>query len=144
MHTGSQLGAHKEVAVVCAYVGGTLSNPWPAGLDSECTSAENNTCAAGATRGRSRAYFDGQRLLWFDEAPPVLQYNKYVLSGYRAGVLQPYTLDAGYIEQWSDSRWQLQWRTSCRTFSVLRALLHCTADTLFSYSIMQVSYVHIA
>lgn len=31
------------------------------------------------------AYFDGQRLLWFDEAPPVLQFNKYVLSGYRAG-----------------------------------------------------------
>ena len=31
------------------------------------------------------AYSDGQRLLWFDEAPPVLQFNKYVLSGYRAG-----------------------------------------------------------
>jgi len=31
------------------------------------------------------ARYDGQRLLWFDEAPRVLQFNKYVLSGYRAG-----------------------------------------------------------
>ena len=84
------------MAVVCACMGGTtLSNPRPAGLDNECTTAESDTRAAGATRGRSRAYFDGQRLLWFDEAPPVLQYNKYVLSGYRAGVLQPLTLNSG-------------------------------------------------
>jgi hypothetical protein len=30
--------------------------------------------------------WDGQRLYWFDEAPPVLQFNKYVRSGYRAGM----------------------------------------------------------
>ncbi len=40
----------------------------------------------GARRGPgASAHYDGQRLLWFDEAPRVLQFNKYVLSGYRAG-----------------------------------------------------------
>lgn len=30
--------------------------------------------------------WDGRRLYWFEEAPPVLQFNKYVRSGYRAGL----------------------------------------------------------
>ena len=30
--------------------------------------------------------WDGRRLYWFEEAPPVLQFNKYVRSGYRAGM----------------------------------------------------------
>ncbi|KAK9821303.1 hypothetical protein WJX81_005376 [Elliptochloris bilobata] len=58
-----------------------LTNGWQDG-DCSCTAAEQGSISAG---GRPRAYYDGQRLLWFDEAPPVLQFNKYVLSGYRAG-----------------------------------------------------------
>ena len=80
------LGAYEEVAILYICVGCiTHSLPRPAGLDGDCTTAESKTRAAGGARGRSRAYYDGERLLWFDEAPPVLQYNKYVLSGYRAG-----------------------------------------------------------
>ena len=36
-------------------------------------------CTSGLSSGCS------QRLYWFDELPEVLQYNKYVRSGYRAG-----------------------------------------------------------
>lgn len=35
----------------------------------------------------SSATWDGHRLYWFDEAPPPLQYNQFVRSGYRAGLL---------------------------------------------------------
>ena len=35
-------------------------------------------------------YQRDKRLKWFDELPKVLQYNKYVRSGYRAGGCLPF------------------------------------------------------
>mmetsp|Transcript_18221 Transcript_18221/g.54829 ORF Transcript_18221/g.54829 Transcript_18221/m.54829 type:complete len:345 (-) Transcript_18221:1785-2819(-) len=37
-------------------------------------------------RAKDGVEWDGSRLYWFDEAPPVLQFNKFVHSGYRAGM----------------------------------------------------------
>lgn len=53
--------------------------------DCGCTSRPQATKSGAPRSAAPGAYLDGQRLLWFDEAPPVLQFNKYVLSGYRAG-----------------------------------------------------------
>lgn len=49
-------------------------------LDASCRSGDATPAAAPALQ------WDGQRLYWFDEAPPALQYNKHVRSGYRAGM----------------------------------------------------------
>lgn len=38
------------------------------------------------SNGNSGRYWDGSRLYWFDEAPAVLQFNRFVRSGYRAGL----------------------------------------------------------
>lgn len=61
------------------------------GFKAGFTSGHTNGAAIGCQNGDAGAsaaavQWDGQRLYWFDEAPPVLQYNKFVRSGYRAGM----------------------------------------------------------
>lgn len=63
------------------------SNGFTTGLTNGYTDGAAIGCRNGDGGASTAAVqWDGQRLYWFDEAPPALQYNKFVRSGYRAGM----------------------------------------------------------
>lgn len=68
-HVNERLNRHTK---------GAAKNGYANDLDS-CRDGEGGAAVPAAQ-------WDGQRLYWFDEAPPVLQYNEFVRSGYRAGM----------------------------------------------------------
>jgi len=69
----------------CACTVADTLGTWSACAECSCAPGPQTPVPGARRRVIAGARYDGQRLLWFDEAPRVLQFNKYVLSGYRAG-----------------------------------------------------------
>jgi predicted membrane channel-forming protein YqfA (hemolysin III family) len=97
-----------EIPSIHAFLEKRLSSGVPADVLTEALAKDHRTASPQRRRtasgsGASAQHYqvnvragevpavtwDGSRLYWFDEAPPALQFNPYVKSGYRAGMTVP-------------------------------------------------------